>query len=292
MKKKTLYIPVLAILMFSACDTIEDRQSMSPARSVSELEKTVNVSVNGNDVTCSTTTKDLIVFWEASNGWAGSDSEHTFEAPLKGDYTLTATFFGGEERVTVTQNFSIAADDPEFFEHPYWELIAQHDGQRQKTWVWADDNNYADGNVWGNGGWRGSRKGEWWTVSMDWFAENKGASPADKLTFSMDGQLNFTAEMPGNGQPGSGSGSWMMNLGGENILNDGDGNEWAQGSVKLTGHSIPCGIIGSDVIQYEFWIVKLTEDEMILCAPEDGAAAAPWSGAWFFHYKREGYIYP
>ncbi|MBS2211953.1 hypothetical protein KEM09_11090 [Carboxylicivirga mesophila] len=292
MKKNILYILTLVTVVLSACDAIEDRQSLAPARDAGELKQSISVEVVGNTVTCSTSIKDLTVAWSSSNGWTSSGTSGTFDAPLKGDYTLTTYFLGGDERVEVTTDFNIPADDPEFFAHPYWALIAQHDGAREKTWVWADDNDYAGGNVWGNGGWRASRKGEWWTVSMDWFAENKGASPMDKLTFSMDGQLNFSTEMPGVGQPGTGSGAWIMALGGENILDDADGAEWSQGSIKLTGHSIPCGIIGSDVIQYEFWIVKLTEDEMVLCAPEGGAGADPWSGAWFFHYKREGYEYP
>ncbi|WP_461633939.1 hypothetical protein [Labilibaculum euxinus] len=291
MKKNIIYILTIVILAFSACDPIENRHSLEPAKAASELEKTVNVSVDGNIVTCSTTNKDLIVYWEASNGWTGSHYENQFDAPLKGDYSLKATFLGGDKRVEVTKTFSVAADDPEFFSHPYWKLLAQNGDVRQKTWVWADDNDYAGGAVWGNGGWIGSSKAEWWTVTMDWFAENKGASAMDRLTFSMEGQLNFETEMSGIGQPGNGTGSWIMEIGGENVIKNGDA-VWSEGSIKLTGHSIPCGITGDDKIQYRFWIVKLTEDELILSVPEGGANADAWSGAWFYHYKREGYVYP
>lgn len=290
MKTKLLYTLAIGIIAFASCDPIEDRQSMEPAKSGSELEKTVSVSVDENIVNCSTSTNDLIVYWKSSSGWSSSEYENQFNTPLKGDYTLEATFYGGSEKVTVTNNYTIAQDDPEFFKHPYWKLLSQEGEVRHKTWVWADDNDYAGGNVWGNGGWLGSYKGEWWTVSMDWFAENKGASPNDKLTFSMEGALSFETVMPGTGKPGSGTGTWMMDVGGDNILNDGD-NVWSEGSITFTDSSIPCGFLGDDKVQYRFWIIKLTENELILSAPEGGPNAGAWSGAWFYHFKREGYVY-
>jgi len=290
MKKKLIYILALGVIAFASCDPIEDRQSMEPSKSQSDLDATVSVSVNENTVTCSTSTNDLIVYWKSSNGFTSSEYENEFSAPLKGDYTIDATFYGGAETVTVTKSFTVEQDDPDFFNHSYWKLLSQDGDVRHKTWVWADDNDYAGGNVWGNGGWIGSYKGEWWTVTMDWFAENKGASVDDRLTFSMEGTLNFETEMSGTGEPGSSTGTWMMNVGDDNILLDGT-NVWSEGSITFTGSSIPCGILGDDVLQYKFWIVKLTEDELILSAPEDGDSADAWSNAWFYHFKREGYEY-
>lgn len=37
--------------------------------------------------------------------------------------------------------------------------------------------------------------------------------------------------------------------------------------------------------QYEYHILKITEDELRLCAPEPGAGA--WGTAWFWNFKKK-----
>ena len=37
--------------------------------------------------------------------------------------------------------------------------------------------------------------------------------------------------------------------------------------------------------QYEYHILKITEDELRLCAPEPGAGA--WGTAWFRNFKKK-----
>ncbi|MRT92054.1 hypothetical protein [Ancylomarina sp. 16SWW S1-10-2] len=286
MNKNTIYLFIVGVLMFAACDPIEDRQSLDPTKTESELLETVSVTVDGNTVLCETTETSSIVQWNSTSGWMATGPMHEFVIALAGDYQVDISFYGGDKVVTVSKNITIAQDDPEFFDHPYWQLLAKTaEGAKSKTWVWADDNTYQPDCVWGKGGWLGTTA-NWWGPSVADVINDKGISLSDKVTFSMEG-LKFDTESAA--APGNGSGSWVLKVGGDNIVNDADGNPLYEGTLSLTGHTIPWGIDGDHgaITYYEFYIVSLTENELRLCveASEEGGAA------WYWHFKKEGYNY-
>lgn len=288
MNKNTIYLFIIGLLVFAACDPIEDRQSMEPAKSETELLASVSVEVDGNKVVCTTSEKGLIAQWVSSSGWMATGPAHEFVVALAGDYDIDISFYGGDKVVKVTQSFNITQDDPNFFDHPYWQLLAKtEDGAIEKTWVWADDNTYQPDCIWGKGGWL-SPTPNWWAPSIADAIDSKGMALTDKLTFKMDG-LSFDSET--GATPGSGSGTWVLQVGGEHQVLDEEGNVVFEGKLVLTGHSIPFGVDGDAEanVYYEYYIVNLTENELRLCATptaNDGDAAA-----WFWHFKKEGYSY-
>ena len=53
---------------------------------------------------------------------------------------------------------------------------------------------------------------------------------------------------------------------------------WYYSIVRYTAES-------GNARQYEYHILKITEDELRLCAPEPGAGA--WGTAWFWNFKKK-----
>lgn len=282
MNKNIIYLFVLTMLAFVGCEPIEDRKSLAPAKTASELESTISIGIDGNTVSCVTTNADLVVYWETSTGDYGTGYEADFFIPLRGDYSVVATFYGGDDKVSVTKTFTIAADDKEFFEHEYWDLLGTYDGADEKTWVWAEDNTHTPGGLWGNGG-ALSPVMQWWIPNIDDLISWYSISLDDVTTFN---RSKLTFDTKTNASPGEGSGGWMLNVGGDNVVKDENGDILYEGTLSLIGHSIPLGIKGgSTEICYKFQIIDLNENELRLRYVDSAGTG------WFWMLKRQGYTY-
>lgn len=290
MKKRILYTIISALVLFVACDPIEVRNDAGPVLSESELESYMNVSVNGNVVTCSNTAPGVISFWKTNFGQQSNKNTTDFYIPLANNYTATLTAFCAGGPVTVTKDFTIEQNDPAYFSDPFWNLLTND--TQGKSWVWASD--IPGGKVWGNGGYLGSLKPEWWTLSVDDLPD-QGGSATDEITFDLNGGLNFevTGASGDSPVPGNGSGTFNMALGESNQVMSADGSTvWSYGKITFTNHTIPLGFEPNSAgrpLHYEFDIMKLTNDELQLAFPEPGAEA--WGTAWFYMFKRKGYSY-
>lgn len=289
MKKNIFLFLIGAMLVFVACEPIEKRNTLAPAISEGELSSKVNISVSGNDVTCTIDSKN-IVYWQTSSGKQANTKTAEFYFPLAGQYEISCSLFGGDEKVSLTETITIVNNDPEYYSDPMWELLTNNaDG---KTWVWADDSPNAP--TWGIGPYLVASRGEWWGQNFPDLGNDQGAALDDEIYFDLNKAHNFSVTMNGSGRPGSGSGSFDMQLGGENVVLGGDGSSiWSYGKITFTNQTIPLGFNNNGEGQplvYVYDILKLTEDELILAFPEEGVTWA-WGAAWFYQFKRKGHTY-
>ncbi|WP_423128249.1 hypothetical protein [Gaoshiqia sp. Z1-71] len=293
MKKTIGYLMIVTMLLFAACDPIEERHDAGGVLTESELLNYMNVTVNGNVATCTNTAPEVISFWKNNFGQQSNKSSAEFYIPLQNTYTVTLTAYCAGGPVTVSKEFIIEQNDPEYFSDPFWNLLTNDvDG---KSWVWATD--IPGGKIWGNGGYLASLKPEWWTLSVV-DIPGQGGTATDEIIFDLNGGLNFQViNSVGSGGntavPGNGSGMFNMSLGEENHLMNSDGSAvWSYGKIKFTNHTIPLGFEPNSAgkpLHYEYDILKLTNDELHLAFGEPGAGA--WGTAWFYMFKRKGYSY-
>lgn len=289
MKKNILYILFGAMLVFVvACESIEKRNELAPAISESQLLNYMDVKVSGNTVTCTNNAPGTIGFWKTSTGTQNNLKTSQFYFPLKNTYTITLTVYGGDKAVTVSKQVDVAQNDPTYFSDPMWNMLTN--GTAGKTWVWAADR--PGGKIWGNGGYLGDRAPGWWTLGVA-DIPGQGGSAGDEITFNLDKGMNFIVKMGPDGKPGSGSGAFDLKLGTANQLMGGDGKLWSYGKLLLSNHTIPLGFepnTSGKPNHFQFDILKLTDDELVLAFPEPGVTSA-WGTAWFYMFKRKGYTY-
>ena len=75
-----------------------------------------------------------------------------------------------------------------------------------------------------------------------------------------------------------------------------DAEVWSKTNIIFTGATIPYGFDPGDNATeiYKFYIVTLTEDELVFAVlydPSDPAEAEPWAEAYYWCFKREGFNY-
>ncbi|MFV0346450.1 MAG: hypothetical protein ACK5IQ_09440 [Bacteroidales bacterium] len=286
--KRILYNITAILLLFTACEPVETRTEAGSVLSAEELSKALNIDVQGNNVICTNSNSGVITYWKSSFGSFQTGGDVKFYIPVQGDFTMEITAFSDGGTTTVSKDFSIAERDDSYFSSSLWDLLTN--GAEGKTWVWATD--YPGGAVWGNGGYLANDGPAWWTVNADGL-DGQGASPNDEITFDLNSGINFKVVSTGT-TPGSGSGSFTMDVKEENQLmnSDGSGAVWSYGQINFQGFSIPLGMNPNNnkATQYKYEILKLTADELHLAFAEDASAGA-WSTAWFFRFKRKGYSY-
>ena len=66
-----------------------------------------------------------------------------------------------------------------------------------------------------------------------------------------------------------------------------DGTTWAKGKLTTNGVTVLCGISPNEgnAPVYEYDIIILNDNEMMLAYPEPGAPA--WGTAWFWAFKAQ-----
>lgn len=139
-------------------------------------------------------------------------------------------------------------------------------------WTWNTD---APEGVWGNGGYMESTGPAWFTVKAN----------------GIDNQCVL------NNLPKDGIGGWFgLSLQGVTTSRGETGTVtvnmnnvkagWDLGTITFTGTIPLLGIAPNDgkKRQYVYHIIKLTHDELRLCAPDPGAG--DWGTAWFWNFKR------
>jgi hypothetical protein len=286
---KILYYLACAVFLFTACKTIEDRDEMGALLTNDQIDI---------DVYATTTGGNQIVLINNTSGVAGTwdyvidkstRKQDTVLLPFLGTSTIffTATTAGG--LVEVTKDVTISQID-----HPTdttWDNLAGSTSEG-KTWVWATD--HPDGYAYGNGGYLGSTLPAWWKVdaaTLDgWGVLN------DEMTFDLNNAANFTL-VTGNTASdgptaGTHKGTFSFDMSVTKLLDGSTTTLWSIGQLTLTGATISRGYQPNTTdheLIYEFDILKLTDDELILACSEPDVSA--WGTAWFWVFKRKGYTY-
>ena len=173
----------------------------------------------------------------------------------------------GEQKMFRTSNNDVESE---------WALFCGATGE--KTWVWDDTLPGA----WGNGGYKGCAAPCWWVVPVsDINDQAPGEGAGASMTFTIAGARlikNFN-----DGTTVQGSFTFDMSK----ITLDDGGNVWAIGKLNTENVTVLCGKSPneSNAPIYNYDILQLTDDNMVLSYPEPGAGS--WGTAWFWMFKRQ-----
>ncbi len=295
MKKNILFVFIGGLLLFAACNPIEKRDSLSPALSVEELDSKVSVTLTGNTVSCSVD-HTCIAYWTTNSGKQGVGEDLEFYLPLRGDYTVTCTVISDAEKVSITRNVVVPESDPDYYSSPLWDLLTN--GPDGKTWVWATDK--PEATIWGVAPWFSDPQivngtGIWWGQNFP-DIEGQGTSADDELYFDLNQSHHYVLTQTGaDAKPGSGSGSFDMDLSEDNMLLwSADGSVFSYGTITFTNSTIPIASNDGGDYHYTYDILKLTADELVLAYFVDGvdrATEGAWGPCWVYQFKRKGYSY-
>jgi hypothetical protein len=272
MKKRLLYFVGGIVFLIGACTPIEDRQEPGPVVPATAFTYTItNDPTNDYILYLNNTTPGVMFSWDYAWGVSRKQKD-TVKMLVQGVYNvkITATTAGGI--VTDTKTVTVTKSDPSAFQEPEWAYLTNF--TVGKTWVW-DDTKPAP---WGNGGFKGCNAPCWWAVSMS-DINGRGVG-SDEMTFDLNGGRNLTLTAASVPSAGVTKGTFDLKIG--EILKPG----WDMGKLTTTNTTVINGIyVNNGNARVEsFYLLKLTETELVLSAPEPGVTG-DWGTAWFWMFK-------
>lgn len=276
---KNRFFIILVILALAACDPIEERDSIGGAITADELIVSATPIIvdgkNGNMVILEN--KSPV----SSNWLCGSTtSTSAYDTVMVvATGTIGVRFTGlNPDGTTIIKEFTISIDTLSTLPDEFKLLFGDPtQGITSKKYVWDE----TAGGVWGNGGYLGSRKPEWWVndkASMDSNDPDYGSDAF--MVFDLNGmKLTKTSEN------GSRSETGTVNLDITAKKTGADNNPWSIAKITTSGVTVLCGRAPNhgNAPVYEYDVIELTDDQLILAWPEPGAAA--WGTAWFWVFR-------
>lgn len=191
---------------------------------------------------------------------------------VRGDNKITFTGLN-PNGTTITKELTVSVDELSFPVPLEWGYLC---GVGEKEWVW-DTTQPA---VWGNGGYMGSNAPAWWTLQVDAIdGQAAGDGAGASMTFSLQGASLTKNKSDGTKEKGTFSFDITQTI----VLED--GTVWAKGKLKTKSVNVLCGISPNEggTKVYEYDILVINDDQLVLCYPEPGATA--WGTAWFWMFK-------
>lgn len=273
MKKTLLYTIIGSMFIaFIACDPIEDRDITGNIVPASEFKYTISQDPqNDYIIYLDNETPEVMFSWDYAWGTSNKQKD-TVQMLVPGTYNIkiTGTTAGG--LVTTEQAITVTKSDPDAFQEPEWQMLTNL--AEGKTWVW--DTNQAA--MWGNGSFLSDTHATWWTLGAAGLDDPDRDVLNDEMTFDLNGGRHLTLVAAKTPEPGTIQGVFDLDL--TSTIDD-----WSIG--KLTTQNVTI-IYGIDVNQgntkyYDYYILKLTEDELQLAATQPGSGAG--SEAWFWMFK-------
>lgn len=288
MMKKIVYSLLIAGATFAACDPIEDRDSLSGSITVAELDISATPlvvdGVNSNKIILKNNSP-VLSQWDYGLG-VSLKAADTILMVVPGTQTISFTGLNGDGS-EITKELSVTVDELTFEVPAQWEYLC---GTGEKKWVWDE----SLGKIWGNGGYRGSVKPDWWGRTLADIEEETAYAGWDAnsfMTFSITDGAVFSKSNSTGTKIETGSFQFDMS---DTILYNGGADVWASGELKITGTTILQGISQNDgkVTVYTFDIIKLSADQMVLAyktrSGDNGSNWGEWGGeAWFWVFKPE-----
>jgi hypothetical protein len=187
----------------------------------------------------------------------------------------------------VSKTLSVIVEELSFAVPPEWEYLCGPEGE--KSWTW--DETYEA--VWTESGYRGDFTPDdpewwWWPVTpaeLDDEYFDPGYGEGASMTFAIIDRTAFS-RTTGDGS-GQESGSFSLNMNKVTYTYD-DERVWAKGKLSLSGTTVLCGKIPVNDYErmetvYEFDIIELNADRLVLAAAASGSA--PWEPAYFWIFK-------
>lgn len=274
--KKTLIVSlVAATMLLVACDPTEDRDVLSGAITADDLQISATPVLvegkNSNSIELNSDGVGSLSSWNYGNGTTTS-TKTTVQLVLKGANEIVFTGLN-HDGTTITKTLTVQVDT--LINVPAeWGLLC---GEGEKTWIWDDTDPSA---VWGNGGYKGNVSPAWWKVALaDIDGQAAGEGAGAEMVFAVGG--SSLTKIKSDASSAKGSFSFDMSA---KTLDDG-GVVWGIGKLKTKNVGVLCGIQpnGGGATVYEYDILKLDADNLVLAFPEPGAGS--WGTAWFWMFK-------
>ncbi|MGV3762035.1 hypothetical protein [Parapedobacter sp.] len=264
------------LVAFSACEPIEDRMEMSGAITAEQLDVTATLiqvdGKNSNKVALDNRSP-VLSSWNYGTGVTQRKTD-TVLLVTTGENKIEFTGLNADG-TKVTKTLTVHVDELTFDVPLEWGYLT---GGSEKTWVW-DDSQPA---VWGNGGYLGSRKPEWWMLSV---ADIDGQAPGEgdgaSMVFALSGSR--LTKVKSNGDTEAGTFSFDMTK----ITTLDNGDVWAKGKLTTRGVTVLCGKSpdeGSAPV-YEYDILIINGDQLVLSYAPPGTGA--WGAAYFWVFRAE-----
>ncbi|GBU08091.1 hypothetical protein AwDysgo_14220 [Bacteroidales bacterium] len=256
MNKKIIYHIISLLVLFCACDSVEDRQDLGNVLTENQLVfDLIQTPAGSNSVVFQNQTANIIPYYDWGTGFSNKPRTEAY-FPFAGEYTVNFTAFCAGGTVSTNKKFTVDQNDPNYFENPIWNLLTNTTG---KTWVWALD--HPSGHPYGNGPVDCLEPG-WWQVTV---AEIEGWGIAqDEITFDINGAANFSIKTKDGIKTG------FFDIGEMTV----EGQVFP--SLKISGATMSRDEDKSGL----YHIVKLTQDELIVHQEYNVSI-----------YKRKGFMY-
>jgi len=281
MKKILFAVPLLTVMFsFMACDPITDKEGPGASVSADELTSDLQItaeSEGNNNLTVFTSPARFIKVYDASdNSLAGSGTDVKIQV-LPGYtkvsyYVVTANEDGS---TTKSGTKSISVSNYTKLDPMLTTLFGDGKGGfTSYKYVWNTD---ASDGVWGKAGYLESTGPAWWIVTKDQI--NDQAVDKNLTKDGLDGWFTMALGSKGVTTSRGETGSAIAN---SEVKKSG----WDIGTLTFSGTIPLMGIIpdNNNQRQYVYQILKASDGELRLCAPDPNAG--DWGNAWFWNFKR------
>jgi len=267
---------IALLITLSACEPIEDRMEMSGAITADQLDITATLiqvdGKNSNKVALDNRSP-VLSWWNYGTGVTQRKTD-TVLLVTTGENEIEFTGLNADGS-KITKTLTVHVDELTFDVPLEWGYLT---GGSEKTWVW-DDSQPA---VWGNGGYLGSSKPEWWMLSVsDIDNQAPGEGEGAKMVLSLNGSTLTKVKSNGNTE----TGTFSFDMSKVTLLDNGD--VWAKGKLTTRGVTVLCGKSPDEgsIPVYEYDILVINDNQLILSYAPPGTGA--WGAAYFWVFRAE-----
>ena len=273
MNKSIIYISMLVMFLFAACEPLENRLPMGDPITADQLDISATpLMVNGkrsNKIVVENHSP-VLSSWNYGVGVSQKMTD-TVLMVITGDNDIVFTGLNPDGSM-ITKTLTVNIEELSFPVPAEWGYLC---GDGTKEWEWAATN------CWGNGGYLASFGPAWWVLNQAGVEEQAaGEGPNSSMVFSLNG-ASLTKKR-NNGTTVVGTFSFDMSK----KKNTSGGVSWATGQFKTVGVTVLCGIYITPAPDNEkipvntYDILELTPERLVLAyAP---AGAVEWNTAYFW----------
>lgn len=269
MRKTILYISALMLMLFAACEPVENRLPMGDPITADQLDITATpVIVDGkrSNKVIMENHSPVMSSWNYGVGVSQKMTD-TVLLVITGDNDIVFTGLNPDGS-TITKTLTVNVEELSFPVPMEWALLC---GEGEKEWEWAATN------CWGNGGYLASTEPAWWVLDQNGVEEQaEGEGPNSSMVFSING-ASLTKKR-NDGTSVTGTFAFDMN---RKKVTSGDVT-WAIGQFRTVGVTILCGVSPDEgkIPVNTLDILELTEDRLVMAyAP---AGTGEWGTAYFW----------
>ena len=277
--KNLIYALCMLSITLIACDPIEVRDTNDSPITSAELDvKATPIVVDGKN-------GNMVVLENHSpvlSSWncGGSVSLKAYDTVMVVKTGAVDVVFTGlnPDGSKIEKSFTIQIDAlttlPEEYKYLFGDVTQ---GITSKKYVWDE----TAGAVWGNGGYLGNTSPGWWTndkASMDSNDTDYGSDGF--MVFSLDGLTLKKSNASGSKTE---TGTAGLDLAAKTL--DGNGAVWASAKLITKNVTVLKGVApnGGNAPVYEYDVLKLNDNKLVLAWPEPGSGA--WGTAWFWMFR-------